>query len=206
MAMRGGRSESVTFSLGFNHLSEFPLDRLESPCRLIMNFLPQQVTNEDVHGLFSQFGTIVNIKIIRDKGTGLCVGYGFIEFARAEEAAMAIRLGNGRELGSKRVKVWYSRKPTPDMKGSNVYLQNYGPELEGWQLVELFSKFGTVININMLRDKSGKSRGAGFVRMDTNLQALNAVNALNGSLLNGRKIFAKIRETQVSAPFPAQGI
>lgn len=44
-------------------------------------------------------------------------------------------------------------------------------------------------------DKSGKSRGAGFVRMDTNLQALNAVNALNGSLLNGRKIFAKIRET-----------
>lgn len=82
---------------------------------------------------------------------GLCVGYGFIEFARAEEAAMAIRLGNGRELGSKRVKVWYSRKPTPDMKGSNVYLQNYGPELEGWQLVELFSKFGTVININMLR-------------------------------------------------------
>ncbi|KAA6393355.1 MAG: hypothetical protein EZS28_011115 [Streblomastix strix] len=192
--MHAARSESVTFALGYTHLSDFPTDRLESPRRLIINFLPQNSTDDEVMRIFAPFGRVINLKVIRDKRTRSCLGYGFIEYSTPQEAIVAIEHGNGVQLRNKRLKVWYSRKPAPGMRDSNVYVQNYGEMLEDWQLVDIFSQFGRVINMNMLRDKQGKSRGAAFVRMDSHEEAVQAVNALNGTMIGGKRIFAKIHE------------
>lgn len=44
----------------------------------------------------------------------------------------------------------------------------------------------------ILIDKNGLSRGAAFIRLNSNQEAINAVNALNGTKLNGRIIYAKV--------------
>lgn len=46
-------------------------------------------------GIFGKYGQIKSVKIIRDKQTGLPVGYGFVEFASHEIAAKVLETLQG---------------------------------------------------------------------------------------------------------------
>ena len=57
------------------------------------------------------------------------------------------------------------------------------------ELKETFETHGTVISAKVISDKyTGKSRGFGFVEMESSSDAGNAMKALNNSELNGRNI------------------
>ena len=54
---------------------------------------------------------------------------------------------------------------------------------------EAFSEFGEVSSVNVITDKySGQSKGFGFVEMEKNSEAEEAIKALNESSLKGRNI------------------
>ena len=56
-------------------------------------------------------------------------------------------------------------------------------------LRNLFAQVGTVVSSNVIKDKfSGRSKGFGFVEMSSVEEAQAAVEKLNGSELDGRKI------------------
>lgn len=56
-------------------------------------------------------------------------------------------------------------------------------------LVRLFSVCGTVQSVHIITDKiSGKSKGCGYVKMTTVEEAKDAVNSLDGALVDNRKI------------------
>ena len=55
------------------------------------------------------------------------------------------------------------------------------------QLQEIFSAHGTVESARVITDKfTGRSRGFGFVEMSSNDEAQKAIQALNGTDLDGR--------------------
>lgn len=57
------------------------------------------------------------------------------------------------------------------------------------KLHDLFSQFGKVNSATVLQDRmTGRSRGFGFVEMENDNEALEAIEKLNGSDLEGRKI------------------
>ncbi|HET7152992.1 MAG TPA: RNA-binding protein [Candidatus Kapabacteria bacterium] len=57
------------------------------------------------------------------------------------------------------------------------------------RLSSLFASFGTVVSANVIRDRAtGRSKGFGFVEMENPANADEAINALNGSELEGRSI------------------
>ena len=57
------------------------------------------------------------------------------------------------------------------------------------ELKETFEKHGTVISAKVIEDRDTKrSRGFGFVEMESSSDATNAIKALNDSELNGRNI------------------
>lgn len=61
------------------------------------------------------------------------------------------------------------------------------------QLREIFAKVGKVVEANVVMDKmSGRSRGFGFVEMATEEDAKKAIEALNETEVEGRKIFVSI--------------
>lgn len=56
-------------------------------------------------------------------------------------------------------------------------------------LVQAFSPYGAVESATVLTDRStGQSRGFGFVEMTNRNEAQAAINALNGSQLDGRAL------------------
>jgi len=63
------------------------------------------------------------------------------------------------------------------------------------QLRDLFAQHGKVLKANVATDReTGKSRGFAFVEMSDRNEAMNAINALDGQLINGRPIAVKEAE------------
>lgn len=48
----------------------------DSKTNLIVNYLPQQMTQEEIRSLFSSIGEVESCKLIRDKVTGECAFVG----------------------------------------------------------------------------------------------------------------------------------
>jgi RNA recognition motif-containing protein len=56
-------------------------------------------------------------------------------------------------------------------------------------LKNAFTAYGTVVSAKVITDRqTGKSKGFGFVEMENDGEADAAINALNGSEMNGRTI------------------
>ena len=56
-------------------------------------------------------------------------------------------------------------------------------------LKQAFSAYGKVVSATVVVDRrSGRSKGFGFVEMENDSEAKAAIEALNGSELNGRNI------------------
>jgi len=68
-------------------------------------------------------------------------------------------------------------------------------------LQDTFASHGTVLEANLMMDRtSGRPRGFGFVTMSTEAEAQGAINALNGTSINGRNLtvnLARPREERV---------
>lgn len=72
------------------------------------------------------------------------------------------------------------------------------------QLKDLFSQVGTVVSANVIMDKySGQGKGFGFVEMTTEEEAQKAIDTLNGTELEGRKI--AVNEARPLEPRPQGG-
>ena len=57
------------------------------------------------------------------------------------------------------------------------------------ELKETFEKHGSVVSAKVIMDRdTNRSRGFGFVEMESSSDASNAIKALNDSELNGRNI------------------
>ena len=71
----------------------------------------------------------------------------------------------------------------------NIYVGNLPYNVTEEELREAFSEFGEVSSVNVITDKySGQSKGFGFVEMENNSEAEEAIKALNESSLKGRNI------------------
>ncbi|KAG8595457.1 hypothetical protein GDO81_001523 [Engystomops pustulosus] len=69
----------------------------DSKTNLIVNYLPQNMTQEELKSLFGSIGEIESCKLVRDKITGVSRGVGFIRFDKRIEAEEAIKGLNGQK-------------------------------------------------------------------------------------------------------------
>ncbi len=70
-----------------------------------------------------------------------------------------------------------------------IYVGNLKYQITDDQLREMFSEFGEVASADVIKDKfSGQSKGFGFVDMPNDAEAGDAIQALNDSMHDGRKL------------------
>jgi len=61
------------------------------------------------------------------------------------------------------------------------------------ELKEIFLPFGSVVSSRIITDKmTGKSKGFGFVEMDSQESAQKAIESVHGAELNGRTLIVNI--------------
>lgn len=71
----------------------------------------------------------------------------------------------------------------------NIYVGNLSYSVSDNDLLGEFSKFGAVKSAKVITDmNSGRSKGFGFVEMDSSADAQRAIAELNGKELDGRAL------------------
>jgi RNA recognition motif-containing protein len=71
----------------------------------------------------------------------------------------------------------------------NIYCGNLSYQSADEDLNTLFQEYGDVTSAKVIRDReTDRSRGFGFVEMDSDDEAQNAIDALNGQEFMGRKL------------------
>ncbi|CAI0465022.1 unnamed protein product [Linum tenue] len=68
-------------------------------------------------------------------------------------------------------------------------LQNLDKAIDHKALHDTFSAFGNILSCKVATDASGQSKGYGFVQFDTEEAAKNAIDKLNGMLINDKQVY-----------------
>ena len=84
---------------------------------------------------------------------------------------------------------------------TNIFIANLDWEITSDDLLATFSAFGTVHLAHVVFDaKTKKSKGFGYVEMESAEEAIKAIQALNGFEVNGRKLDVKIASPKANRP------
>jgi len=159
--------------------------------------LDKSIDNKAIYDTFSTFGNILSCKVAQDE-EGNSKGYGFVHFETEEAASKAIEKVNGMLLNNKKVFVGRFLPRTSRMrdmgdgarKYTNVFVKNFGDEVDDEKLKVTFEKFGPITSHTVMKDDSSNSRGFGFVAFEDPDHAEAAALALNDSELTpGRKLY-----------------
>jgi len=152
---------------------------------LIVNYLPQSLTDDEFRQLFEKFGQVTGSKVVRDRATGYSYGFGFIDYATEAEAEHAVHALNGSQLQHKRIKVAFSRQGD-NIKGANLYIRNLPKAATAGDVEQAFAPYGDIVQTRVLTDQTtGLSKGVGFVLFSTREEAELARQHTDGKPLPG---------------------
>jgi len=157
--------------------------------------LDKSIDNKALYDTFSAFGNILSCKIACDDHGSK--GYGFVHFETEEAARQSIEKVNGMLLNDKKVYVgrFIPRKERVMQMGdkhrkyNNVYIKNFGEELDDEGLREMFLQYGKIISAKVMFDGNSKPRGFGFVSFEEPEAAELAVTDLNGKDVGGKTLY-----------------
>jgi len=167
-------------------------------CNLIINYLPQDIQDAYLRDLFEEFGEIESAKVVRERGSKKCLGYGFVKYKKEADAQHAVSMRNGYEIGRKRLKVSFARPSSEKIKNCKLYITNLPRNYSQNDVTKLFSRFGEIIECRVLRDQDNSgNKGVAFVQFAEKREA-EAALSLNGERPSGsdRPMVVKYAEGQ----------
>ncbi|GLT56044.1 hypothetical protein SLA2020_291170 [Shorea laevis] len=160
-----------------------------STCRSVyVGNIHMQVTEPLLQEVFASTGLVEGCKLIRKEKSS----YGFIHYFDRRSAALAILSLNGRHLFGQPIKVnWaYASGQREDTSGHyNIFVGDLSPEVTDAMLFACFSVYPSCSDARVMWDqKTGRSRGFGFVSFRNQQEAQSAINDLTGKWLGSRQI------------------
>jgi heterogeneous nuclear ribonucleoprotein G len=85
-----------------------------SESKVYVGNLPFSIAQEDLKKLFAEFGDITEATVISDKFSGRSKGFGFVTFAKKEDAKKAVSEMNEKEFQGRNLKVSEAKPMDPD--------------------------------------------------------------------------------------------
>ncbi|KAF7840819.1 polyadenylate-binding protein 2-like [Senna tora] len=158
---------------------------------LYVGDLDMNVTDSQLYDLFNQVGQVVSVRVCRDLTSRRSLGYGYVNFGNAQDAARALDMLNFTPLNNKPIRIMYShRDPSVRKSGAgNIFIKNLDKAIDHKALHDTFSAFGNILSCKVATDSSGQSNGYGFVQFDNEESAQRAIEKLNGMLLNDKQVY-----------------
>ncbi|KAL2493205.1 Polyadenylate-binding protein 6 [Abeliophyllum distichum] len=157
---------------------------------LYVGDLHPEVTENDILPVFSRVGPVSSVHLCRDKLSHKSLCYAYVNFKCHSDANTALTCLNYTELRGISMRImWRQRDPiTRKTAIGNLFIKNLNPSITSACLQEIFIKYGEILSCKVA-EENGKSKGFGFVQFDSDLSAMAALNAVNGTVLEGKKLY-----------------
>ena len=158
-----------------------------------INNIDQSITEEELRFMCEFDGRRVRSIVLITDEQGRSKGYGFCNFETHEDAVSAIKTLNVLGIGPKKITASPAtsklerekfrssvHKAHSPSENPHIYVKNLDYAVVEEDLRRLFCPFGHIINVRIMRNKIGQSKGFGFVSFENCADAQRAVAELNG--------------------------
>lgn len=158
---------------------------------LYVGDLDPSVDEGQLFDVFGQVAQVVSIRVCRDQTRRSSLGYAYVNYANAQDAARALGVLNFTPINGKPIRIMFShRDPSIRKSGyANIFIKNLDTSIDNKALQDTFATFGNVLSCKVAVDSNGQSKGYGFVQFENEESAQSAINQLNGMLLNDKKVY-----------------
>ncbi len=164
--------------------------------RLFVGGLDRGVTTEELRTAFEAHGRVVDAIVMTDKATGASRGFGFVTYGDLAEGDAAIPLMHRAQIRNRKITVRDAdedrgskkQDQRPTIPGTRIYVGNLPFSTTQEQLKTTFASHGAVAAVDVIKGDDGRPKGFAFVVMTDVTEAEAAIEALNGSEVEGRTI------------------
>ncbi len=96
-------------------------EQVISQTKLFVSGLPRKMRWKHLREEFEKFGEVVFARVVLDNETGRSRGFGFVEFANAEDAANAQAEMNEKELWERQIRVDFAKENPERMQSTESW-------------------------------------------------------------------------------------
>ncbi|KZT70150.1 polyadenylate binding protein [Daedalea quercina L-15889] len=169
-----------------------PPPQMPSPsASLYVGELDPTVTEAMLFEIFNMIGPVASIRVCRDAVTRRSLGYAYVNYLNAADGERALEQLNYSLIKGRACRImWSQRDPALRKTGQgNIFIKNLDEQIDNKALHDTFAAFGNVLSCKVATDEHGRSKGYGFVHYETAEAAETAIKAVNGMLLNDKKVY-----------------
>ncbi|KAI0831334.1 hypothetical protein BC628DRAFT_1353259 [Trametes gibbosa] len=158
---------------------------------LYVGELDPTVTEAMLFEIFNMIGPVASIRVCRDAVTRRSLGYAYVNYLNAADGERALEQLNYSLIKGRACRImWSQRDPALRKTGQgNIFIKNLDEQIDNKALHDTFAAFGNVLSCKVATDEHGRSKGYGFVHYETAEAAETAIKAVNGMLLNDKKVY-----------------
>lgn len=154
----------------------------EESVKLFVGQVPKHMTEAQLLTMFQEFALVDEVNIIKDKVTRASRGCCFVICPSRQEADKAVNAcHNNKTLpgASSPLQVKYADGELERLE-HKLFVGMLPKNVSEAEVSDLFSKYGTIKDLQILRGSQQTSKGCAFLKYETKEQAIAALEAVNG--------------------------
>ncbi|XP_077299304.1 RNA-binding protein lark isoform X2 [Arctopsyche grandis] len=151
--------------------------------KIFIGNLSEKTTSNDLRPLFEKYGTVVECDVVRN--------YGFVHMESEQVGRESIQNLNGHALHGQVIKCEAAKsRRAPSTPTTKIFVGNLTDKTRAPEVRELFQKFGTVVECDIVRNY-------GFVHLDAAGDVNDAIKELNGMMVDGQRMKVQVSTSRV---------
>ncbi|GMJ09159.1 Bruno-like 1, RNA-binding protein-defense related 1 [Hibiscus trionum] len=150
--------------------------------KLFVGQVPKHMTEAQVLAIFQEFALVDEVNIIKDKTTHASRGCCFVICPSRVEADKAVNACHNKKTlhgASSPLQVKYADGELERLE-HKLFVGMLPKNVSEAEVAALFSKYGTIKDLQIIRGSQQTSKGCAFLKYETKEQALDALQAING--------------------------
>jgi len=179
-----------------------PAESSEAGKTVFVGRLSWNVDNDWLQTEFAPCGEVVSARVMMDRQSGKSKGFGYVDFADEASAAKAVADMNGKEIDGRAVNVDLAAQRAPNPGGrakafgdqigeptATLFVGNLSFQSNEDSIWNAFSEYGNINSVRLPTDRdTGSPKGFGYIEFADVDSAKKALEALNQTEIDGRKV------------------
>ncbi|XP_076381432.1 uncharacterized protein LOC117226012 isoform X3 [Megalopta genalis] len=151
--------------------------------KIFIGNLADKTSNADIKPLFEKYGKVIECDVVKN--------YGFVHMENEEAGRNAIQNLNGHVVHGQPIKCEAAKsRKGPNTPTTKIFVGNLTDNTKAPQVRELFAKYGTVVECDIVRNY-------GFVHLEATGDVNDAIKELNGQMVDGQPMKVQISTSRV---------